>query len=287
MTTPSMSTPDPTQPLSPILVLCATGKTGRRVVQRLRSRGMPTRVGSRSAAPAFDWTDPSTWSPALDGVSAAYIAYHPDLAVPGAPEAVAGLADRARRCGVRRLVLLSGRGEVEAQRAEQAVQASGVPWTIVRCSWFNQNFSEGYLLADVRAGEIALPGGEAAEPFLDADDIAEVAVAALTDARHEGQVYELTGPRLLGFADVAAEISAATGRQVRYRATSIEDYATTLAAQGVPDDVTGFLTYLFGEVLDGRNAQVTDGVARALGRPARDFVDFARLTAAGGGWDAA
>jgi uncharacterized protein YbjT (DUF2867 family) len=178
-----------------ILVLGGTGKTGRRVVDRLQAAGVPVRVGSRTAEPGFDWDDRSTWTAALDGARAVYISYYPDLGVPGAREAIAAFTKHALGHGVRRLVLLSGRGEAEAQRAEEALQASGADWTIVRCSWFNQNFSESIFLEPVLSGTVMLPAGDVGEPFVDAEDIADVAVTALTDDRHIGELYELTGPR--------------------------------------------------------------------------------------------
>jgi uncharacterized protein YbjT (DUF2867 family) len=268
-----------------VLVLGGTGKTGRRVVERLQARGVAVRVGSRSASPPFEWEDPATWGPALAGVTAAYVSYYPDLAVPGAPEAVGALADEARRQGVQRLVLLSGRGEEEAQRAEQVVQDAGLEWTVVRCSWFNQNFSEDYLLEPILEGEVALPAGETPEPFVDTQDIADVAVAALTEPGHSGRVYELTGPRLLTFAEAIAEIGRGTGRELRYVPISVEEYAAGAAEQGLPEDVIGLVQYLFSEVLDGRNAQLADGVQQALGREPRDFADYVRETAATGVWN--
>jgi uncharacterized protein YbjT (DUF2867 family) len=266
------------------LVVGGTGKTGRRVAERLQALDRPVRIGSRSGAPPFDWEDRATWAPALQGTTAAYVSYFPDLAVPGAPEAIAAFAAQALEAGTRRLVLLSGRGEEEAQRAEQALAESGADWTIVRCSWFSQNFSESYMLEPVLAGELVLPAGDVPEPFVDADDIAEVAVAALTQDGHSGRLYELTGPRLLTFADAVAEIARASGREIRFVPVTIEEYAGALAQDGVPDDVVWLLRYLFTEVLDGRNASVADGVELALGRPPRDFADYARRTAAAGVW---
>jgi uncharacterized protein YbjT (DUF2867 family) len=271
---------------SPIVVLGASGKTGRRIAERLRARGLPVRPGSRSADPRFDWSDPETWRPALDGASAAYVSYFPDLAAPGAPEAVAALASVALDAGVERLVLLSGRGEEEAQRSEEALRRSGAPWTVVRSSWFDQNFSEGPFREPLAAGELALPADGVGEPFIDVEDIADVAVAALTEDGHAGEVYEVTGPRLLTFAEAVEEIARATGREVRYTPIGIDQFAAGLAEDGVPADVAGLLRYLFGEVLDGRNAHVADGVERALGRPARDFADYARAAAAAGAWEA-
>jgi uncharacterized protein YbjT (DUF2867 family) len=268
----------------PILVLGGTGKTGRRVAALLRDRGLPVRVASRSSATPFDWEDASTWAGALDGAGAAYISYYPDLAAPGAPEAVGALADEALRRGVDRLVLLSGRGEVEAQRAEQAVFASGADVTVVRCAWFMQNFSEDFLRDAVLAGEIVLPGGDALEPWVDVDDIADVAVAALTEEGHRGELYELTSPRLHTLTDIAAELGRATGREIRYVPVSVDDYAAAAAEHGVPEELVGHLAYLFSEVF-GHNASTADGVQRALGRPARDFATFADRAAVAGAWD--
>jgi uncharacterized protein YbjT (DUF2867 family) len=277
-----------TQETKPTLVLGGTGKTGRRVVERLTGRGRPVQVGSRSGTPPFDWEDQATWAPALEGVGSVYLTYYPDIAMPGAVEAVGSFAELAVRSGVPRLALLSGRGEPEAERAEEAVRATDAELTILRSSWFMQNFSEDYMLEHVLGGEIRLPAGDVPTPFIDADDIADIAVAALTDDRHVGQLYELTGPRSLTFAEAAAEIANAAGREVRYVPISLEEHAAEAAEHGVPEEVIDLLTYLFREVVvDGRNASTTDGVRRALGRDARDFRNYARESAATGVWNAA
>jgi uncharacterized protein YbjT (DUF2867 family) len=266
------------------LVTGGTGKTGRRVVERLRARGVPVRVGSRRGEPPFDWEDRSTWAPALRGATAAYVNFSPDLAVPGAPAAVGELADLAVANRVRRVVLLSGRGEEEAQRAERVIQDADLEWTIVRCSWFSQNFSEGNFAEAVAGGELALPVDDVPEPFVDVEDIADVAAAAITEDGHAGQLYELTGPRLLTFAGAAEEIAQASGRPVRFVPVTLEKYRAAMADEELPDDVIALVSYLFAEVLDGRNAQVTDGVQRVLGRAPRDFRDYARRAAADGAW---
>ena len=266
------------------LVIGGTGKIGRRVAERLWQRGLPVRLGTRSSDLPFDWNNPATWRPALDGVHAAYVSYYPDLTVPGTAELIREFAGIAVSAGVRRLVLLSGRGEAEAQRCEQAIRYSDARWTIVRASWFCQNFSEGYFLEPILDGEVALPAGDVGEPFVDAEDIAAVAAAALTDDRHDGEVYEVTGPRLLTFAEAIAAIGAAAGRDVRYVRVSVDDYAAALTAASVPDDMVRLIRYLFTDVLDGRNASVQDGVGRALNRPPRDFREFARDAAASGVW---
>ncbi|HUS54301.1 MAG TPA: NmrA family transcriptional regulator [Thermohalobaculum sp.] len=240
---------------SPILVIGSTGKTGRRIVKQLAGRGHAVREGSRRSEPPFYWDDPETWPEALDGVEAAYISYAPDLAFPGAPAKIEALTKRAVAAGVKRLVLLSGRNEAKAQQCEDIVRACGLDFTLVRASWFSQNFNEGALLEPVLGGVVALPAGDVREPFVDADDIADVAVAALTDDRHAGQLYELTGPRLMTFAEAAGP------------------------------ELAGMFTELCREVFDGRNASLGDGVQKALGREPRDFAGFCHAAAASGVWN--
>ena len=271
----------------PVLVLGGTGKTGRRIVGRLRDQGVETRIGSRSGLPAFDWDNPSGWDAVLAGVSAVYISYTPDLAVPAAKLAIRQLVERAKAQGVKHLVLLSGRGEPDAQACERIVQESGLDWTIVRASWFNQNFSEGDFLPLVLSGEITLPAGHVPEPFVDAEDIADVAVAALTEAGHNGEVYEVTGPRLMTFDDVASELSRATGRKISFVRVPSAVFLQGFRRAGAPEEMIWLLDYLFSTILDGRNAQICDGVERALGRPPKDFSDFANEVAASGLWSAA
>jgi uncharacterized protein YbjT (DUF2867 family) len=268
---------------SPILVIGSTGKTGRRIVQRLNEQGILVREGSRRSQPAFDWTVPATWPAALKGVKSAYISYHPDLAAPGAPAAIQELTELAAQAGVKRLVLLSGRGEHNAQRCEEIVRRAGLDYTLIRASWFAQNFSEGALLDPVMAGVVALPVDGVREPIIDADDIADVAVAALTEARHAGELYEVTGPRLMTFAEAVGEIAEAAGREIAYQPVSLEQFRAAMAQEAGPE-IADLLTDLCREVFDGRNESLTDGVQRALGRPPRDFSDFVRAVAASGVW---
>lgn len=266
------------------LVLGGTGKTGRRVAERLVSRGVETRIASRSATPSFDWNEQGTWKSALEGVKSVYITYAPDLAIPGATDAIRDFVALAVEQGVQRLVLLSGRGEEEAQACERIVQDAGVEWTVVRASWFNQNFSEGEFLGMVLDGAITLPAADIPEPFVDVNDIADVAVAALTEDGHDGEIYEVTGPRMLTFADVAREISRAAGREVQFVEIPREAFAGAIAESGAPQDIAWLLNYLFETVLDGRNAYVCDGVKRALGREPTDFSEYAERIAASGVW---
>ncbi len=269
------------------LILGGTGKTGRRVAERLAAKGQNVRIGSRSAVPAFDWDNEQGWDAALKGVTQAYITYTPDLAMPGATDAIQSFVNKAKQARVKRLVLLSGRGEPEAQACEKIVQESGLEWTIVRASWFNQNFSEGAFIDMVLNGAITLPAGDQIEPFVDADDIADVAVAALTEDHHAGEVYEVTGPRLMPLTEVAADLSRATGREIAYVNVPHEGFIAEVANSGAPKEVVWMLDYLFATVLDGRNAHLTDGVQRALGRPPKDFADYARDVAATGVWSVA
>ncbi|WP_454835200.1 NAD(P)H-binding protein [Pseudomonas lini] len=267
-----------------ILILGATGKTGRRITQRLKAAGSPVREGSRVANPPFDWEDQATWDAALDGIHAVYIAYQPDLAVPGALETVQAFTDLAVKSGVSKLVLLSGRGEVEAEQAERVIQNSGVDWTILRASWFSQNFSEAHFLEPIFQGELALPVGNIAEPFVDVEDIAEIAVEALTKPGHSGQLYELTGPRALTFAEAVNEIARETQRDIQFIAVPPQAYREALEQAQLPAQLIDLVLYLFTTVLDGRNTPIADGVQRALGRPARDFTGYVRRTAATGVW---
>lgn len=266
------------------LILGGTGKTGRRVAERLKAKGHTVRVGSRSAVPAFDWNNEKGWEASLNGATAAYITYAPDLAMPGAQDSIQAFVNQAKRSGVKKLVLLSGRGEEEAEACERIVQDSGLDWTIVRASWFNQNFSEGAFIDMVLGGAITLPAGDQVEPFVDVDDIADVVVAAFTERHHSGEIYEVTGPRLMTIGDVAADLSRATGREVAYVDVPHDAFVSEVANSGAPKDVVWMLDYLFSTVLDGRNANLTDGIQRALGRQPKDFADYARDVAATGVW---
>jgi uncharacterized protein YbjT (DUF2867 family) len=267
-----------------ILVLGGTGKTGARIVEGLKQRGIPVRIGSRSTSPKFDWEDATSWRDALQNIESVYIAFQPDLAVPGAVEAITALTKLAVSSGVQRLVLLSGRGEDEAEESEQVIMKSGLKWTIIRSSWFNQNFSEGFFLDPILQGHVALPVKEVGEPFIDTKDIADIAIAALTDDKHQGQLYEVTGNRLLTFREAIQEIAKATGNDIQYEQISMDDYVIAMANAGVPSDYITLAKYLFEVVLDGRNESVADGVERALGRKPRDFSEYVKEVAATSAW---
>jgi len=272
--TPSQLTQNVNSATTPFLVIGGSGKTGRRVTARLKALGHDVRSASRSSSLSFDWNDDRNWNEVLEGVKALYITYHPDLSVPGASDHIRALLTAAEAQGVERIVLLSGRGEEEAQLCERLVLHSSIPATVVRCGWFNQNFSESFFRDLLLSGTLAVPNAHVGEGYVDADDIADVATAALTEDGHEGQIYQLTGPELLTFRDIAAMFQEVTGRDVNVVDVSREAFVEGLEAAQLPEGMVQLVDYLFNEVLDGRNSSLGDGVQRALGRPPRDFRSF-------------
>lgn len=267
----------------PILIIGATGKTGSRVARKLDAKGVAVRRGSRGSDIPFDWENQATWAPVLSGVSKAYVTYFPDLAFPGAVEKLDAFTAVAKQSGLEHIVLLSGRGEHFASMGEDVVRNSGLPFTIVRAAWFAQNFSEGYLRDPILGGVLPMPGGDILEPIIDIDDIADVVVAALTEEGHLGQRYEVTGPRLMTFAEMAGVLSDTLGRHIQHVPITFEDFHSNIAASG-GDFVADVFTSIARETLDGRNAHTSDGVERALGRPARDFKAFAEVAVKSGMW---
>ncbi len=246
---------------------------------------MSVRSVSRSTEVPFDWANQSTWAAALDGIDSAYVSYQPDLALPGAVDAIRAFLLAAKKADVKHVVLLSGRGEEEAEIAEKVLQDSGLDWTVLRASWFMQNFSENYMRDELLSGSLTLPVGPKKEPFIDVDDIADVAVAALTETGHRNKLYELTGSELFSFSDAVSEIARATDKNLSFNPVSYADYEAALREQALPEDVITLLRYLFVELFDGRNASVAHGVEEALGRKPRRFADFARKAAIEGIWE--
>lgn len=269
-----------------ILVIGGTGKTGRKVVEGLKKHNQNVRLGTRSNNPPFDWNNPATWSDALAGMDKVYIAYYPDLAVPGAYEAIRGLTEQAKKAGIKKAVLLSGKGEKEAERCEQLVANCGLDYTLVRTSWFSQNFSESFLLDPIVAGHVALPMPHAKIPFVDTGDIADVVVEVLLDDAHNGKTYEITGPRALTFEEVVKEIAAGTGRAIEYQAVSLEAYSAMMASAGLSPDYIWLFDYLFREVLGNEeNQAISTDVEKVLGRKATDFKEYVQNTARTGVWN--
>ncbi|MFJ9434908.1 NAD(P)H-binding protein [Streptomyces sp. NPDC101490] len=274
-----------------VLVLGGTGKTGRRVVNRLKERGVTVRAASRSGDVRFDWDDKNTWEPALAGVDVAYFVDAQDK--PGAWDAEAALRELSGLAvagGVRRLVLLQARvtdlvGGKSLIAGERAVQESGAEWTVLRPNWFFQNFDEGVLLDGVIAGEVALPAGSGREPFVDTEDVAAVAVEALLHDGHAGQTYELSGARALTLDEAVREIAQATGRDIRYVPVDHQAYVDELVGYDVPADYALFVADLVAQIRDNKNSTPTDTVRRVLGREPRDFSGFVKDAAARGVWN--
>jgi len=269
-----------------ILVIGGKGKTGSRVVKLLNEKpNITIRLGSRSSEIPFNWEKTETWSLALKDINSIYITFQPDLAIPSAPETIQKFALLATKLGVEKMVLLSGRGEKEAQICEEIVKATAQKWTIVRASWFNQNFSESIFLEPLLAGFVALPQGNVLEPFIDANDIAEVVTEALLNDKHNGQTYELTGPRLLSFEQAVSEIAKVIKKEIVFESLTIEKYINMLREYQVPEDEIWLINYLFSEVMDGRNSSTTNDIEKVLGRKATDFSEYVIETAKTGVWN--
>ena len=269
-----------------VLVIGGTGKTGSRVVERLNNSGHTVRIGSRRSTPAFEWDDPQSYAPALRGMDRAYIVYYPDLAVPGSREAIEKLTAAALKEGLEKVVLLSGKGEQEAEACEQIVADSGLNYTLVRASWFNQNFSEGAFVESVLAGQVALPMPQAEIPFVDADDIADVVAKVLVDDAYNGQTITVTGPRKMTWREVVDTMAAGIGRELKYLPISIEEFKGGMKAAGLPDSYVWLFGYLFEEVLGNpENQEVSEDVQRVLGRKATDFTEYVEKTMATGIWN--
>ncbi|MHA7059454.1 NAD(P)H-binding protein [Aquimarina sp. M1] len=269
-----------------ILVLGGTGKTGRRIVTQLGALGHHVRIGSRSNSPSFDWYQPENWETAVEGMDKIYITYQPDLAVPGALDAIEQLVKVSKRANVKKLVLLSGKGEREAQLCEQVIIHSGLNFTIVRASWFNQNFSENFLLEPILDGFVALPQAEANIPWVDVDDIAEVAVKALTEDKHNGQIYELTGPRTLTFKEAVAEIAKASNRHITFVPITVQEYGEGMRKANLSEDFVWLIEYLFTEVLGNPElAEISSDIEKVLERKPIDFSEYATKVAKTGVWN--
>lgn len=268
------------------LIIGGTGKTGRKVVESLTLLNQKVRIGSRSAEIPFDWQNTETWPAAIEGIDKIYITFQPDLAVPGALGAIEALVKKARASGVKKLVLLSGKGEKEAELCEQVVIHSGLDHTIVRASWFNQNFSESFFLEPILAGHVALPQAGVKVPYVDTGDIADVAVEALLHNEHNGKIYELTGSRTLTFQDVTNEIAKATGRDITFTPIALPAYTEMLKQHGVPLDYIWLIDYLFSEVLgDPGVSEICYDIEKVLKRRPKDFSEYAKETAATGVWN--
>lgn len=276
-------------------MLGASGQTGRRIAAGLQARGAGVRTATRSAELAgstdhvrFDWSDAATHAAALQGIDAAYLL---------APESVADPAplmlpfiERALAAGVRRLVLLGssaipdegpGLGAVA-----RALRAQAPEWAVLQPSWFMQNFfNRGHLHGASlwRDGEVMTATGRGRVGFVDADDIAAVAVHALLDERAYNQGLVLTGPEALSYDDVCAILSRAAGRRFVHRPVSEAEAQRQLVASGIPERYAALLVALDVAIRDGAEDRVTDTVLRVTGRAPRSFAALAARELAQGG----
>jgi uncharacterized protein YbjT (DUF2867 family) len=266
----------------PILVLGATGTIGRRLTRQLGALDAEVRAASRRGGVRFDWTDSETWEPAVAGVARMWLMAPHEQAVD--PGFVRLAVDR----GVQRIVLLSSggievMGDERLMAAERIVRESGAEWTILRPDWFNQNFDEGFFQPAVVAGELAVPLGEHRTAFVDADDIAAVAAAALTADGHAGRSHEVTGPRALSFPEALEIIGRAAGSSIRYRGTP-EAYREAQAAFGFPAEQTEQEIAAFAALRESGDAQPNAVVRELTGREPKDFEAYAEAAAARGAW---
>ena len=267
-----------------ILVSNANGKVGQEVVKALLGAGAKVRVGARDVQKArlefpgaeiveLDVTKPSTLAAATAGVEAIFAATPYHLL----PDGELALLVAAKSAGVGRFVKMSALG-VEGNPAsphsisEAAIRESGLAWTFLRPTFFMQNYST-MAAGSVKSGAIYEPAAEGASSFVDTRDIADVAVAVLTKPGHEGKAYALTGPAALTRADVAAELTKASGHGVVY--VAVEDAALREGMAGAPASLIELMSALFGYVRAGYTAGVSHDVETVLGRPARDFASFA------------
>jgi uncharacterized protein YbjT (DUF2867 family) len=267
-----------------ILVLGATGKTGSRVAQKLADRGTSVRRAARTGADVhFDWSDPTTFAPALGGVSGVYLV-SPVMRVDFAG-VVSRFLDEAERAGVRNITHLSAYGAEHAppEMALRAVELDlasrrSLSHSILRPAWFMQNFSETFLKPV--NDEIAVPCGTGAEAFVSAEDIASVAVATLSDpARHAGCAYAPTGPEALTFEEAARHISTAVGRKNTYRDIDRNEWINAMTQAGVPAEYGEVLRSLTETVASGHGSRPNDDVLVATGAAPIRFEEFAAKTA--------
>lgn len=270
--------------LGPVLVTGAKGTTGRRIAERLKLEGVEFRAASRSSETRFDWANPETWKPALQGMRSVYVVPEGSAG----PEVVASFAKLAADEGVAILVLLSTReAEYEGYEnhlaIEDAVIDAGTGWTILRPSWFCQNFYTQFD-REVRSGLLELPAGEGKDPFVDADDVAEVAFQALTMHGLEDKVYELSGPDPLSYREATERISALTGLTVRYEPVSEQTYYQRLREKGIPDDQARVMIVAHRPIAAGDNDFTSEGYRRLTGHPSKDFDTFVSETVAKGIW---
>lgn len=267
--------------MSTLLLLGGTGKTGRRLAERLEAQGHTARAVGRATTPRFDWRDESTWAPALRGVDGVFIV-GPGSASDWSPLLERFLATAAEQ-HVRHAVLLSARGveflsDGAVARAEAALKRSPLAWTILRPSHFAQNFTEAMFVPD-DTGAFYAPVADGREPFIDVDDIADVAAVALTSDEYDGRILELSGPRAIDFDEAARILTEVTARPVRYVSESDDAHIARLRGQGLPEGYIEWRMAMLRGIASGSDAYLSHDVEAVLGRPATTFEAWARREA--------
>ncbi|MFH8489388.1 NmrA family NAD(P)-binding protein [Streptomyces longisporoflavus] len=267
------------------LVTGGTGTTGSRVATALAAQGTAVRIGSRTPAPdtdqvRFDWADPATHAPALTGADGVYLV--PPIGDAEPSRLMVPFLERALDAGVRRFVLLSSsaiaEGDPGAGEVHRALRRLAPEWAVLRPSWFMQNFvtpSHPHAQSMRTADEIVTATGQGRVAFVDADDIAAVAVRALTDERPHNAAHLVTGPRALGYTDIAEVVSKVSGRAIRHRSVSVAELRERLASAGIPERFAAVLAAMDDGIADGSEDRVDPTVEQLTGRPARSFEDFA------------
>jgi len=266
-----------------ILVTTPSGKVGQELVRILKAQGVSLRLGAhsvektRAAFPGLevvplDHTDPTTHAAAVAGVDAVYLASPGDF--PSAPEKA--LVDAAKRAGVKKIVKLAAMGvertDNPLRQVEEHVRASGIPFTFLHPTWFMQNYSTS-MAGALKSGTLAEPAGDGKTAFIDTRDIAAVAARALTEAGHEGQTYNLTGPELLSRADVAALAGKALGKPITYVPITDEQFREAVKAYLTPSYLE-LMSWLYSGVRAGQTAVKTETVRQVLGRAPIAFTQF-------------
>ncbi|MGW7062212.1 NAD(P)H-binding protein [Streptomyces sp. NPDC054904] len=263
------------------LVIGATGTTGSRTAAQLIAAGRRVRAASRRATPLpdtepvrFDWYDPDSHGPALAGTDRLYLV--PPVGDPDPAAVMLPFLRQARAAGVRRAVLLSSSaipgGGPAVGEVHQALPGLFAEWAVLRPSWFMQNFTGAHAHADsIREdGVILTAAGRGRVGFVDADDIAAVAVRALTDDRAPNTDLDLTGPRALGHDEIAAVLTDVTGRPVVHRHLT-HDAMVERLAEAIPREFALMLAGMDRAIAEGAEDRTTDTVRRLTGRPPSDF----------------
>jgi uncharacterized protein YbjT (DUF2867 family) len=272
-----------------ILVIGASSKVGTALVELLSEAGEGVKAASRTELSGlgsnaehvtFDYDNSGTWDGALEGVDRVFLMARPmDIE---ADQVVNPFVDKAVAAGVRRIVIMTALGvdasdDIPLRKAELHLQSKSVEHVILRPTWFDQNFSAGFIGDSIRtAGGFYLPAEDAKVGFIDARDIAAVAVKALTEDGHAGKAYPLTGGQALTHTDAASIISDAAGKEITYTSVPEDDARKGMLEQGWPEPAVDYMLMLFSSIRAGAASNTTDTVQQVLGRAPISFEQFAQ-----------